>query len=234
MALIASHRHTRADLEHWRQCEAMDRAYVERCARRLDELEERAIATIGDFAARGPCYVGVSWGKDSTVVADLALMAVPTMPLIWFPAGAIENPDCGAVRDVFLAARPGVRYFEIGVPSDGDPDSWDVSSTSARRITGLRAEESGARRISARADGATTARSCRPLLGWTAADVFGYLCRYDLPVNPAYACTMAGALDRARVRVGPIGGMGGAGHGRAEWERRYYPEIAAGARSLRA
>ena len=37
---------------------------------------------------------------------------------------------------------------------------------------------------------------------------------------------MAGALDRAWLRVAPLGGQEGAGHGRAEWERRYYPEQA--------
>ena len=36
--------------------------------------------------------------------------------------------------------------------------------------------------------------------------------------------TMAGAYDRDRVRVGTIGGRCGTGRGRAEWERRYYPQ----------
>lgn len=224
MGLILSPRFRRGDLEHWRRREEMDRSLAASTA--LDDLERAAHRDLARFLADGPAYVSVSWGKDSTVVADLALRVCPSLPMIWFPAGAIENPDCALVRDAFLDARPGVRYFEIAVTSDGDPDSWDASSTSARRISGIRAEESGARRMSATVHGIATTRSCRPLLSWRAADVFACLARYDLPVHPAYACTMAGTLDRGRIRVGPLGGIGGTGHGRAEWERAYYPEIA--------
>jgi len=40
--------------------------------------------------------------------------------------------------------------------------------------------------------------------------------------HPAYACSMGGALDRAQLRVAALGGDRGSGHGREEWERRYY------------
>jgi phosphoadenosine phosphosulfate reductase len=231
VSLIASHRHTRADLDHWRICEARDREYLRRCGARLDALTVDAVRTIDEFSAAGPCYVSVSWGKDSTVIAHLAHLADAQIPLVWFPAGAIENPDCTMVRDAFVD-RFGSRYFEISVPPDGDPDSWDVT-TEARRISGLRSDESTARALSAAVHGTATARSCRPILRWTADDVFAYLSRHDLPVHPAYACTLGGTLDRGRVRVGPVGGERGAGRGRSEWELRYYrQEIAASGLAL--
>lgn len=223
MPLIASHRHTRADLEHWRGREAMDDSYLARCGAALDRREAEAADEIARFADGGPCYVGTSWGKDSLVVAHLAREG--GLPLYWFPAGRIENPDCAAVRDAFLVRFPDIRYMEIEVTDEGDADSWDVAS-SARRITGIRAEESGARAMSAAVHGVATERSCRPILRWTSVEVFAYLRRHDLPVHPAYACSMGGTLDRGRLRVGPIGGERGGGRGRAEWERRYYPEIA--------
>ena len=57
-----------------------------------------------------------------------------------------------------------------------------------------------------RRNGTASAATCRPIGWWTGADVFAYLARHDLPIHPAYACTMASAYDRDRVRVGTIGG----------------------------
>lgn len=229
MALIPSHRHTRADLEHWRRCEAMDRLYAERCARRLDELEARAIAAIERFAADGPCYVGVSWGKDSVAVAHLARGL--GLPMIWVRVDGVENPDCPAVRDAYLARHPSV-YDEIRTASgaaEGKRTSALGFAEAGRRygdryLSGIRGEESTTRRMRVATMGLSTERTCAPIGRWTGADVFAYLYRHDLPVHPAYACTMGGMLDRVRVRVGALGGDRGTGRGRAEWERRYYPE----------
>jgi phosphoadenosine phosphosulfate reductase len=217
--LIASPRHTREDLRVWAERERMDRRLARSGA--LDRPFAMAAQAVADFLDGGPAYVSVSWGKDSTVLADLVLRVAPRTPLIWFAAEGIENPDCALVRDEFLCRWP-VRYFEIGVPGDGDPDSWDVSSRSARRISGLRAEESSTRALSAAVHGVATARSCRPLLRWCAEHVYAYLAARDLPVHPAYACSLGGTIDRRHLRVGPLGGERGTGHGRAEWERRYY------------
>lgn len=70
--------------------------------------------------------------------------------------------------------------------------------------------------------GVSTASTCAPLSFWTDADVFAYLHRHDLPIHPAYACSMGGAVPRGRIRVDALGGETGTGHGRAEWEVRYY------------
>lgn len=234
MGLILSPRFRRGDLDHWRRREAMDRIYAERCAARLDQLEAEAIATIAAFAARGPCYVGVSWGKDSVAVAHLAA-SIPGLRFVYFVHAPRDNPDCGAVRDAFLPSHP-IDYLEHRVDPRQPGDTTSKAARYARwvreaglptrRITGVRADESKVRELSAWTHGDTTATTCRPILHWTAADVFACLYRHDLPVHPAYAQSMAGALDRAWLRVAPLGGKEGTGHGRAEWERRYYPEVA--------
>lgn len=218
--LIASLRHTAADLRWWQRIDRADRALgpvVEA------SLAMRAMDAIAQFMADGPCYVGVSWGKDSVAAAHLARRVDPAVPLIWFRADRVDNPDCPLVRDAFVAQFPDARVMEIAVPGDGDPDSWDVR-TDARRITGLRAEESGDRAISARVHGVSTDRSCRPLLRWRNEQVFAYLAHHDLPVHPAYACSFGGSWPRTSLRVGCLGGDRGTRFGRDEWERRYYPE----------
>src|SRR5690606_41774930 len=103
MGLIPSHRHSLADLEHWRKMEAFDAMLAKSPA--LEAKEVKALQVIREFAARGPCYVGVSWGKESVVVAHLALRA-GVGPLAWVPAGRIEQPDCAAGRDAFLRSFP--------------------------------------------------------------------------------------------------------------------------------
>src|SRR5690606_20321735 len=117
VALIQSHRPTREDMRVWRERERMDRLYVERCSSLLDRLEAPALDEIRAFAGAGPCYVGVSWGKDSTVLAHLVARLDRGLPLVWYsiPGGPRpDNPDCVLVRDAFLAHfGHAVRYDEI-------------------------------------------------------------------------------------------------------------------------
>lgn len=205
----------------------MDRAYLARSGARLDALTVDAVREIDRFAADGPCYVGVSWGKDSMVVAHLA--SAMQLPMIWVRVDGVENPDCTIARDMFLA-RFQIRYDEIratsGVAVRKRTSALGFAEAARRYgdryVSGIRSDESTDRSLSAAVHGVATSRACRPILRWTAADVFAYLARHELPVHPAYACTFGGALDRGRVRVGALGGDRGTGRGRAEWERRYY------------
>lgn len=226
--LIASPRHTRADIDAWARWERQDDAYVQSGA--LRRHTERAVVEIGAFASTGPCYVGVSWGKDSVVVAHLAYTR--SLPLVWIRVEPIANPDCVLVRDAFLSRFPSVDYREIEEWCTHDENGWHATGTlergfarapSRRYISGIRGEESStrARRVNA---GLSTERTCAPIGRWTSRDVFAYLRLHDLPIHPAYACTFGGVLDRGRVRVSSLGGARGTGRGRAEWERRYYPE----------
>lgn len=226
--LIESTRHTAEDLTWWDQCERADAVHARSATmrRRIDEAA-RAVAA---FAAGGPCYAGVSWGKDSVVLAHLVALHAPHVPLVWVRVEPISNPDCVIVRDAFLAAHA-VTYDEIETRCDGPRPRRVLESGFAaavkrygpRRLSGIRGAESGSRSMRMRTHGVATERTCAPIGWWSTAEVFAYLYMHGLPVHPAYACTRGGLFDRERLRVASIGGQRGTGHGRAEWERIYYP-----------
>lgn len=229
--LIPSHRHTARDLEAWSIAERTDAVVAQ--SRRMAAYEAKALVDLRSFEPRVDCYVGTSWGKESVVVAHLAWRIDPAIRLVWFPAGRIENPDCHLVRDAFLARWP-MAYSEIDAGPTGATDDiyghdgaqaeFEAASrgVAGRYVSGVRAEESAARKRRMQTYGASTERTCAPLGWWPIDVVYAYLCKYELPVHPAYACTMGGLLERWRIRVATIGGRRGRGHGRAEWERRYY------------
>lgn len=235
MGLIASSRHTREDLRVWAERERMDRALYASGATTPKEIE--ATDALLQFFADGPAYVGVSWGKDSVVVADLASRIYDQIgrpPIVWFPAGAIENPDCVLVRDEFLRTHD-VDYREIEAALTSD--DWDrtlghdgaqaeflrASRRLGRRyVSGVRAEESSTRRLAVDVYGLASRYTARPIGTWGVHHVFAYLVGRALPIHPAYACSHGGTIRREHLRVGTLGGSKGRGRGRAEWERRYY------------
>lgn len=222
--LIDSHRLKAGDLEHWRSYSAVDAAFANMpgFARKVD----RAMATIRTFANK-PCYVSVSWGKDSVTTLDLALRAGFSGPVVWARWSPWDNPECEAVRDAFLNLYPGLDYHEVDKP-DPDPteasDDWKAvhEAFGARRITGIRAEESPARRLRCRHLGAITKQTCAPLSWWKVGDVFAYLRSRDLPVSACYAMTLGGRIPREQLRVDSLCGDRGAWFGRQEWERLYF------------
>lgn len=232
--LIASPRHSAADLRHWATLERGDALLAK--STRLAEKERRAAKTIAAFAGSRRCYLGVSWGKDSVVVAGIAARAGVRVPFVWVRVEPMANPDCVLVRDAFLRAH-NVDYHEILVQCERGPDGQYPETgrlkegfvAAAERfgdayISGVRGDESGSRKRRMAMHGTDTLRTCAPIGWWSGDDVFAYLYAHGLPVHPAYACTMGGALDRKRLRVATIGGSRGTGHGRAEWETRYYRE----------
>lgn len=205
---------------------------------RMDALTRQAQATIRRFLSTTRAYCAVSWGKDSVVTAHLVRSVAPSTTLVWVRLIGADNPDCPAVRDEFLACWP-MPYVEIagaapemagGVRKSGAlRDGFDVAAEEygPGHFSGVRAAESSTRRLSAMVHGLATARSCRPILHWQAADVWAYLRRHDLPVHPAYAMSEGGQRDRDWLRVASIGGERGAENGRRSWERRYYPDVLA-------
>lgn len=228
--LIPSHRHTPADLEHWAICEKQDAARA--CMRAMERLEAQAMLAVEEFLSATPgAYVSVSWGKDSVVVAHLASRVRPGARCIWFPAGAVENPDCPMVRDAFLA-RFDVDYIEHEAAvftktfegHDGAQAAFEAAAEQhgAQYVSGVRAQESKVRKIRMRRWGESTINTCAPIGWWKHDDVFAYLHKYDLPIHPAYACTMGGLYPREHIRVATIGGYRGTGLGRRQWEATYY------------
>jgi phosphoadenosine phosphosulfate reductase len=231
--LIPSPRHTAEDLALWATYEEQDRvrATLAQFARGIDRAERALDA----FVTGGDCYAGVSWGKDSVVVADMVARVCPRVPLVWVSLGAFNNPDCVLVRDAFLSLRPHVRYEEIVVeiPRDerGEREGTGVLEGGfreakrrfgARHVSGVRKAESGARAVRMHRWGENSPNTSAPIGWWRTADVFAYLTSRELPVHPAYACLGGGQWDRERVRVSSIGGSRGQEFGRAEWEAQFY------------
>lgn len=231
--LIPSDRHTDPDKRAWRRWEDYDRtaAWSPILQRRI----ESAVQHIADFRSSGSCYAGVSWGKDSVVVAGLIQASGLRIPLVWVRVEPKLNPDCLRVRDVFLSRFRDADYHEIEVHCVREPNgTWSAKGTleqgfaeAARRfgdrhISGVRSEESAQRKLREAAYGVATESTCAPITRWTGAEVFAYLHRCNLPVHPAYACTFGGVLERERVRVAHLGGSRGTGKSRREWEWMYY------------
>lgn len=223
--LIKSDRVTDADLQAWHQAERTDTAWA-----LTDTHHKRvhnALEHVQTWARTRPLVVGCSWGKDSIVASHLAATTGPT--IVWHAAatkpGRPPNPDSPLVEQ---AARShpdlqNVTWETYHPPSDiDDALGWVSRHHHPRSISGVRADESADRALSARVHGTATDTTCRPILRWEARDVFAYLHTHELPVHPAYACTIGGALERASLRVHSLGGPDGNGVGRAEWERRYY------------
>ena len=236
--LISSPRHTPADLALWAEYEEADRAYshMPRLARKVT----RSMAVLREFLAAGKSYGGVSHGKDSTVLWHLLYMVGGCDLVHLRPSN--HNPDCDLVRDDLLHRWP-MAYSEVPIDY-GDlhvrrlPDHvldkltderWYAAIRNAgepyagRHILGIRADESGGRKIRMLRWGESSPNACAPIGWWTTQDVFSYLALHDLPVHPAYACLGGGRWPRDRLRVAEIGDTHGKGGGRSEWEREYYP-----------
>lgn len=231
MPLLSVPEHRPEDLDVWeRECRldpvwCRDRGYQRRVA--------RSAQVVADAADRLG-YCSVSWGKDSVCVAHLVAQLAPHVPLVWVRIEPIANPYCPLVRDVFRERFPGQPYEEIEVWCRYDEGEWKSTDAAeegfeqaSRKypgayISGIRAKESGTRRLRCARWGEQTSNTVAPLAWWSGRDVFAYLAEHDLPIHPAYAMNMAGAISRERIRVSSVGGRRGDGRGRSEWEARYY------------
>ncbi len=221
--LIASARHKPDDLGLWNQHERADK---------LVKIPNRLISDSTDeikrFADAGQCYVGCSWGKDSVVLAHLVSISCPMLPVIWVRMMGRDNPDCEIVRDTFISGHS-INYMERIFIYDqcAHDEHWKAvdEEFGSRRITGIRADESGNRKLSVRFHGVSTQRSCRPLAFWTGEMIFAYLAQNNLPVNPAYAMLGGGRWPRKYLRTHGIGGETGTNRGRREWEKEYYQDV---------
>lgn len=239
--LIPSRRHRKEDLARWAELERVDAVHASLSSYRRHV--QRAVDALRSFVDAGPCYAGVSWGKDSTVIAHLIAQHAPRVPLVWVRVEPIKNPDCTLVRDAFLRAHD-VDYHEIEVWCRHDDEGWHARGTlesgfatatarwSKRHVSGVRGEESGVRKMRMMRFGESTSTTCAPIGWWSGADVYAYLWAHDLPVHPAYACSQGGLWERDRIRVASIGGKRGDGMGRTQWERVYYGDAEAAMRAL--
>lgn len=235
--LLSCERLTQSDLDVWEQRVRADAVYS--TLKSFQRKQSTALEVARAYAVIGPCYASISWGKDSMVIAHLAIRLRIEfgiiVPLAWVRVEPIKNPHCTLVRDAFFA-KYDYPYYESEVWCRRDDDGWhargtlergfaDVESNmgTKRSLRGIRGAESGMRKSLIEMHGLTSKNSCRPIGRWSGQDVFAYLHQYDLPIHPAYAMSMGGMLDRERLRVSSIGGKRGTGMGRDAWEATYYP-----------
>lgn len=236
--LISSDRHTPQDLQAW---ESLER-YDHRLYPAAEAKAEHAIEVIRRFADTGDCYLSTSWGKDSTVLVDLAGRAGVNIPIVSLVIDGYELPGTTQVRDAMLSRHPHLDYHELVLPPQ--PNRWWDTTTvkrtkhdadigwrliekrfGPRHITGIRAEESRIRTLVQHRFGDATERTARPIGTWAATDIFAYLAGHNLPVHPAYAMSHGGILDRRWLRVHALGGVTGADKGRADWEESYFGDV---------
>ena len=227
--LIASDRHTPADLELWSEYDSADRVHKVSEAKLL-----KSVDAIRSFRAD---YAGVSWGKDSVVLAHLIWLHSPQTPLVHIRQIPTGNPECLRVRDAFLSLFD-VQYVEYtadyrgcgksAMELEGKTDKifyGNFQSAGSRYHSGIRANESGGRAIRCRRYGLLTKNTSAPLAWWTSEDVFSYLAAHDLPIHPSYAMLGGGRWDRQQIRVDEVGGFRGNQFGRSEWEQEYYGDV---------
>ena len=234
--LIHCDRITKHDLEIWNERETADAVYCS--LRSFQTKQDAALSAIVKFAKKGPCYASVSWGKDSMIIAHLAIRLRDEFnivaPIVWVRVEPIKNPHCELVRDAFFT-KYDHPYHEQEVWCRKDDDGWHATGTlqqgftdiekkigMPRSLRGIRGAESGMRKAVMARSGLFSKNSCRPIGWWSGQDVFAYLYQHKLPVHPAYAMSMGGILERDRIRVSSIGGRRGTGFGRDAWEAKYY------------
>jgi len=230
--LMASHRHTAEDLRLWAEYERADRAAD---IDRLQRMEAEAVDCIRQFADAGPCYVSMSGGKDSSVLWAIAHLAGKQLEAWHLDTQPLGDPH---VADV-LSELQRVFPMRLNVHRNwcrlGEDNQWHATGTFEtgmkditklagrhRYVCGVRADESGVRKLSCRYHGKTTGVSCRPLAWWTAADIYSYAAIRGVPLHPTYGMLGGGRWQRERLRVSFLGLTHGRGIGRDQWEREYY------------
>lgn len=105
-------------------------------------------------------------------------------------------------------------------------DAHQINGT----IIGLRAEESRARKISARMRGKNyfnkreQAEILTPISWWQTPDIFEYAARENIPLHPYYAKALRYGKDRHRIRVNTPVDISFANQGDMIILKREYPE----------
>lgn len=210
---------------------------------RLPPHERRVGAAVRWLDARldERCYVSWSAGKDSMVVAHLCvrlrpsiavLMVDPGVPIHWtdedrqrllgFAHRADWNvqlfPWAKFANAVAVSATNEAAY-RAAVHADQfrDLTAYAGAHGLARRVTGMRASESKARRLFLCGTRGETAHTLQPLWSWSTEDVWTYIIQQGLPWLSIY--------DHLgpEARNGLIG-KNGREHGRLVYLKRFYPD----------
>lgn len=224
--LIKCDRHTKKDIKAYKQYVEIDNIHIVK--------EERIIEAknICKMFKGGAAYT--SWGKDSVVMLSFVHKYNNSIPVVWWRIPGYDNPECEKVRDFFLS-KYDINYHER------DYDYIDIvlkerhwielqKEFGVKRLVGIRSDESKKRLLSSIVHGFNNYNSWRPLLNWRNKDIFAYIEKFDLPLNPSYGCIGGGRWKRESIRTHCLYGLNGqlngrgSGIGKNEWEKEYFSE----------
>lgn len=203
---------------------------------RQREYQQRELAMVKWLRTRldETCYVSWSAGKDSTVVAHCAkqlradipiLMVDPGVPIHWTEGDKANMLGFAQYRGWNVRLFPWQKFAastsnneveyrkQIHDSMFHDLHAFADSIGCARRVTGIRREESKGRAMV----GAQTKNTLQPLADWSNDDVWTYHARHDLPWLSIYDHLGPDA------RNGLIG-KNGREHGRMAFLKLHYPE----------
>jgi phosphoadenosine phosphosulfate reductase len=226
--LIKSDKITKKDYDLWSEYEEIDSKHkiqqwkISECKNAIDTFIRNTKSVYKENV-----YCMSSWGKDSVVVSHFCALAGITIIHIKTKR---THPLCDTVQDEFCKK---VKCEIIVINESKYGNNWKhwgdgikIASKKypGKTITGLRGDESGIRSLSKRIYGTSCNNFCRPIISWTADDVFSYLHQHDLPIHPNYAMVGGGRWERGRIRVSSLLGERGNGIGRKEWEEEYYSD----------
>lgn len=239
--LILSERLTKKDIEAWRDSEQIDamrcktKEYKSRLAKTRESIKE-FVKSREDKRF----YGGISFGKDSLVMATLMREVCPDMKIVNIRNIENFNPDSYKIEDIlkesgllshdYEVCPYDYRFADDTYYKNGKPYKWfnilsDLKTKYGAHITGIRADESAKRERRIRVFGLETEHSFAPLAYMKVHDIFAFLYENNLPVHPVYAMTRGGEFDKYRLRVSAIGNPEGRGVGRLIWEKEYYGDI---------
>lgn len=199
---------------------------------------DRALDTMRQYLERVD-WVAASWGKDSGAMLGLLdTLGGARCPVVHVTVEPVANPDYVWVRDRYLERFEWLQkvYVEISVRAVPRAKTGRYHTNRAYErgfaeavarfgpvsMRGIRQEESSQRKLSAKVHGVASKNSVRPLLRWTAMDVFAVHVTRELPMAAVYGCCMRGAIPFERLRMNNLWGLRGEGVGRKDWEEWYY------------
>lgn len=227
--LIVTNRHTKADLEAWKDYDDIDSITQWSSTKEIQSLRVMS----GFLSKNKKSCIMTSWGKDSIVLLHLFTCLGIERPVVHMRVEHRSNPDCILVRDEFLR-KFDIDYHEHEYPywqvEESEKHWADLARRYGARCSGLRNDESSIRRKQFEWYGFSTKNSCRPLSKWKSSEIFSYIHHNDLPLHPAYGYLGGGRWKRESLRTHALhsfADQAGGGLGRIEWEREYYSDVIA-------
>lgn len=169
-----------------------------------------------------PAYVAVSWGKDSVVLAHLAI-SITNIPLIHVSSDERDLIDNYSEVESSFLLKFGCNYRKYNLKLKNASETFNQLSASLPNVAliGVRAEESSKRRIAIRKNGLiynyknTNKYRVFPLSWWSWKDIWSYIVVNDLPYLRSYDHHLNNGKDLSRTSV-HIGRRRGEEFGRFE------------------